>query len=277
MEVDYRAASLASWESSAAGWAHWSRRLSESAREVTGWLVSKLELRPGDTVMELAAGAGETGFYAAMSAEVRVITTDFAEQMLEEARARAAELGVENAEFRVLDAERMDLADHSIDGVLCRYGYMLMADPALALRETRRVLRPGRRVALATWTHADRNPWTLIGRLLVERGALPPPGPGTPGICALPDAASVEPLLDAAGFTGVEAAEFEFVLDYPGFDGYWDFVSRAAGAVAGVIAAMPPDDVAELRRELVERVARFLEPDGSLAFPASSLAVAATA
>ena len=50
-------------------------------------------------------------------------------------------MGVHNAEFRVLDAERMDLETDSVDGVLCRWGYMLMSDPAAAFAETRRVLR----------------------------------------------------------------------------------------------------------------------------------------
>ena len=63
--------------------------------------------------------------------------------MVAVARRRAEELGVQNAEFRVLDAERMDLATDSVGGVLCRWAYMLMIDPPAAFAETRRVLRPG--------------------------------------------------------------------------------------------------------------------------------------
>ena len=57
----------------------------------------------------------------------------------------------------MLDAERMDLDDSSVDGVVCRFGYMLMADPAAALSETRRVLREGCRLSFAVWAGPDRN------------------------------------------------------------------------------------------------------------------------
>ncbi len=277
MEAGYREVSLASWESSAAGWAYWSRRLSEAAREVTEWLVRKVDPQPSDTILELAAGTGETGYHAAERKDVRLITTDFAEAMLDEARRRAEELGIENAEFRVLDAEEMDLPDDSVDAVLCRYGYMLMADATAALRETRRVLRPGGRVAFATWGRPERNDWTMFARILVERGLLQRPQPGTPGILGLPEAAVVEPLLREAGFRGVEADVIDFVLDFPGFDGYWDFVMRGAGAVAPIFAAMSADELADYQCELAERVGPFLRPDGELALPASTLVVAATA
>ncbi len=82
--------------------------------------------------------------------------------MLEGARARALELGLSNIEFKVLNAEWIDLPLASVDAVLCRWGYMLMADPAAALAETRRVLRPGGRVALAVWDALEANPWALL-------------------------------------------------------------------------------------------------------------------
>ena len=63
--------------------------------------------------------------------------------MLDGARARAAELGLTNVEFQVWNAEWIDLPVASVDAVLCRWGYMLMADPLAAIIETRRVLRPG--------------------------------------------------------------------------------------------------------------------------------------
>ena len=57
-----------------------------------------------------------------------------------------------------MEAEWIDLPTASVDGVLCRFGYMLLADPEAALRETRRVLKPGGRVALAVWDDLDAQP-----------------------------------------------------------------------------------------------------------------------
>ena len=82
--------------------------------------------------------------------------------MVEAARGVGTELGLDNVEYRVLDAERMDLEESSVDDVVCRWGYMLMADPALAFAETRRVLRDGGRLAFAVWAAPDRNLWAAI-------------------------------------------------------------------------------------------------------------------
>ena len=71
--------------------------------------------------------------------------------LVEAARKRGAELGIGNADYRVLDAQAMDAEDASFDGILCRWGFMLMPDPAAALRECRRVLKPGGRLVFA-WT-----------------------------------------------------------------------------------------------------------------------------
>jgi ubiquinone/menaquinone biosynthesis C-methylase UbiE len=99
-----------------------------------------------------------------------VIVSDQAEAMLDGARARAAELGLSNVEFQVLGAEWIDLPLASVDAVLCRWGYMLLADPAAALGETGACCDPGGRVALAVWDSVQHNPWALPSLELIERG-----------------------------------------------------------------------------------------------------------
>jgi ubiquinone/menaquinone biosynthesis C-methylase UbiE len=143
-------------------------------------MITELAPRPGDTVLELAAGVGDTGFEAAaiLGDGGRLISTDFSPAMVEAARRRGAELGLQNVEYRVMDAERLELDPNSVDGVLCRYGYMLMPDPAAAFAETRRVLRPGGRLVLAVWGAPERNPFfSIMAMNLVQRGHIPPPEP----------------------------------------------------------------------------------------------------
>src|SRR2546423_179057 len=172
-------------------------------------MVAALAPRPGETILELAGGAGVSGFAAAalLQGEGRLIMTDFAENMVEAQRRRGAELGLDNVEYRVMDAEHMDLDDDSVDGVLCRWGYMLMADPAAALRETRRVLRDGGTLAFAVWQTPDRNPWAAIpGMTLVQRGHMPPPEPGAPGMFALGDRDGLMEVVTGAGVAGRRGA-----------------------------------------------------------------------
>ena len=113
----------------------WERRRAEdgSGRGTgPGMDAAKARRATGDIVLELAAGVGDTGFDAAdiVGERGRLISTDFSPAMLAAAGRRAAARGIANAEFREIDAEQIELDDDSVDGVLCRFGYMLMPDPA---------------------------------------------------------------------------------------------------------------------------------------------------
>ena len=174
------------------------------------WMIEELAPRPGDTVLELAAGAGDTGFEAAAIAgpRGRLISTDFSPAMVEVARRRGAELGLRTPTTGSWTPSASSSTPDSVDGVLCRFGYMLMTDPATALAETRRVLRPGGRLALAVWSAPERNPWATIGfALLVEHGHMPPPEPGAPSPFALASEEHTRALLEGAGFASVRTEE----------------------------------------------------------------------
>jgi SAM-dependent methyltransferase len=146
----FRADSREGWERAAEGWGKVADRVHDWAVGVSATMVDALAPQPGDRVLELAAGPGDTGFMAAelIAPGGTLICSDGAEAMLEVARARAAAQHISNVEFRQLELEWIDMETASVDGVLCRWGIMLIADPESAAREIRRVLRPGGRAAL---------------------------------------------------------------------------------------------------------------------------------
>jgi SAM-dependent methyltransferase len=192
------------------------------------------------------------------------------------ARRQGEARGVGNVECRVLDAERMDLDDDSVDGVVCRFGYMLMADPAAALGETRRVLRDGGPLAFAVWATADRNPWAAIpGMTLVQRGHLPPPEPTAPGIFAMGMPERIRELVAGAGFGEPEIEEIAFEFHYPDADDFWDALVRLAGPLARVIKALPDDERQATREAIFNNVASYRNDDGSYTTPAATWGVLA--
>src|ERR1700757_321132 len=160
----YRETSLRTWDEMAPGWEDRREWILGITGAINGWLVALVDPQPGESILDVAAGTGDLGFMAAerVGAEGKVLCTDFSPEMVEAARRNGERRGLSNVEYRVLDAERMGLADNSVDGVLCRWGYMLMADPAVALRETRRVLRDRGRLAFSVWAAPERNPWASI-------------------------------------------------------------------------------------------------------------------
>ena len=133
-----------SWDAVAGGWEQHRTRIFDGFRHVSDWLVARTDPQSGDTVLDLAAGPGETGFLAAerVGEGGRVLSTDLAPRMVEAARRGAAARQLDNVECRVLDAQAMELPDDSVDAAICRLGFMLMPDPGRALREVRRASVP---------------------------------------------------------------------------------------------------------------------------------------
>lgn len=277
---EHRRTSAEHWEDAAAGWARREAAMRAFGAPVSNWMVEAIHPQPGHRVLDLAAGIGETGFLAAelVAPGGSVITSDQAEAMLDGARARAQELGLRNVEFKVINAEWIDLPVASVDAVLCRWGFMLMADPGAALSEARRVLRPGGRIALAVWDEASRNPWlTVPGGLLRERGLVPAPVPGTPGPLSLGDAARLRDLLDGAGFEDIEIDAVALEQRHPDFASYWETQLDLSRNFHDAVMDLAPAEMEALRAELQRRLAPYTGADGVVRLPASSLVAAAGA
>jgi SAM-dependent methyltransferase len=250
------------WESLAATWERGRALLWRSTRPVSERLVELLDPRPGETILELAAGVGETGFLAAERG-AHLISTDRAPQMVEAAQRTAAALGIEGVEFRVFSSDRIELPDMSVDAVLCRFGYILLGD---ALREVARVLKPEGRLVFSAWRDRGASPWMAIPRdVLVERGHVPAREPDPPW-----SEQSIRALLEAAGFGSATVEEQDVAYRFADADELWLYVSELLGPVAAVVGRL---DEAERRRirALVEAAAP--RSAGGYALPGRSLTI----
>jgi SAM-dependent methyltransferase len=271
---------LARWELAAEGWGRRAQRVRENGMPVSTWLIDHLSLQPGQRVLELAAGPGDTGFLAAelIRPGGALISSDGTEAMLEVARSRAADLGLDNVEFRRIELEWIDLPTATVDAVLCRWGMMLSLDPAAAAQEARRVLRPGGRIALAVWDAAERNPWaTIPARAMVELGHATPPDPAAPGMFALAEPGALQELLESAGFVDVIVEGVDLPRREPSLEEYIAEMldlSRQFGELFEPLSS-------EEREAVKARIASLAEPftgaDGALELPGRSLVAAAGA
>lgn len=275
---DFRADSRASWEGAAAGWAAAREAFQADAAPVSHRMVQEIRPQPGHTVLELAAGPGDTGFLAAelIRPGGTLLCTDTAEAMLDVARARAQELGLDNVDFLPMDAEWIDRSAATLDAVLMRWGLMLLADPDACLREIRRTLKPGGRVALATWGSPEENPWSS-GRLLVRLGTIPAPEQGLPGPFALSDPDELAELMWSAGFEDVEVAPLDFAFHAASTDAWWEQQLHCSPSLGKVTAELAPAAHYELRDAFDEALAPYAAADGSLTIPARALVAAAGA
>ena len=276
----YREDSLRRWESAAAGWEKRRPAFQRAAQRVSVAMIDLLQPQPGQTILELAAGPGDTGLLVAelVAPAGRVILTDGAEAMVEVAKRRAEEMGIRNVDARPMDAEWIDLETASVDGVIARWGYMLLADPEASLRDTRRVLKRGGRVVLAAWHDPDANPWmTAITRELLERGHAEKPAPGEPGPFAFSEPGTIERLLDAAGFEDVEAQTVDFAFTFESVDGLFEHQMDMSTRLRDQFKVLTPAEHTAVRDGIDARLAEYVRADGSVELPARTWVAAATA
>jgi SAM-dependent methyltransferase len=271
---------LERWDRAARGWSRQADSIQEFAMRVSVWMLEQLNLQPGQQVLDLAAGPGDTGFLAAELVRPggMLISSDASPAMLGVARGRARDLGISNAEFMRFELEWIDLDTASVDAAMCRFGLMLAVDPEAALQELRRVVRPGGAVALAVWDSPEQNPWaTIPTRALVELGHVEPPDPSDPGMFALDDRARLEELLESSGFVEIVVDRVDLERAEPSAKDYIQTTLDLSIGFADVHDRLTAGEW----RQVEQRIAALAEPytasDGTVQLPAASLVAAANA
>jgi SAM-dependent methyltransferase len=241
-------------------------------------MVDRIKPQPGHTILDLAAGLGDTGYLALelIQPNGELITSDFAPEMLTAAQRRAPDHG--NIRFRQIDLSTpIDQPTATLDGVLCRWGYMLLPDPEFALRETRRVLKQDAAVALAAWCGPDDNLWSVLPiRILQNRGILEPTEPG-PGQFAWADPNVIEDTMATAGFLEPEIEAVDFTMRYADVDDWWVAQTQMSTRTADADKTLDFATRSDVLAELEEAAKPFTQPDDSLIIPARTWIASATA
>ncbi|HWF25249.1 MAG TPA: methyltransferase domain-containing protein [Solirubrobacteraceae bacterium] len=272
---DYRAASLQGWSAVAPDWAELTDRIDRQLGAAAEWMMEALALEPGERVLELAGGPGTLSLMAARAVgpDGHVIYSDFAEPMVTAARERLEREGVTNVECHVMDAEAIDIPDGSVDAVACRMGFMLMADPAAAMRESARVLASGGRVALAVWAEPDSNPWAVLAmRAVASELGTPPAAPDAPGLWSLADKARLRETLEQAGLTSVRIVALDGTNDFDSADQWMELNRRLAGPLRTLMANLDERQRTAIEDSMREAVRPYQQSDGSISIPQRMLA-----
>jgi SAM-dependent methyltransferase len=216
-------------------------------------------------VLELACGPGGVGIAAAaiVGPDGSVVLSDIAPEMTAIAAERAKNAGLTNVTTRAVDLERIDYPEAAFEKVLCRQGLMLVLDPASAVREARRILRPDGSAVFAAWGHRGRNPWlgVLFDAVTAQPG-LPVPPPGIPGPFSLGAPGALGELLAGAGFSGTNVCEIPTPMKVSSVDEWWSVTPSLAGPLALVLRTLPAEVSAAIRARVDAAMADFATTDG---------------
>jgi SAM-dependent methyltransferase len=197
--------------------------------------------------------------------------------MVDVARRRAAELGLAGVDFAVEDACALTLEDASFDGVLCRWGLMLVPDMEAAAREIARVLRPRGRAAVAVWASPDANDWmTAAGRSALELGLMERPDPDAPGPFRLAADGALERVLDSGGLRVEDVEDVAMTWVAPSLDAWWAITRDISRMLALLLQQLTPEEGVRVREAAERRLEGYVRPDGSLAVPSLARVARAT-
>ncbi len=253
----------------------WARRVEALDRQLAaaGALgLAALAPRPGERILDLGCGAGATTarIVTAVGPEGAATGLDISPDLLAVARARP---GNEAAVFLEGDAQDWRFDEAVFDALFSRFGCMFFADPPAAYANIRRALKPGARVVLTAWRDLGANPWAALpaGVGAEVLGPAEPMAPGAPGPFAWADPMIFRPILEGAGFTGLEWKEEPIMLQV-GEAGEADPVARAVAMLMriGPAARRLKGQPEAARAAVAGRLAPVLEPfvsDGWVRMP----------
>jgi enediyne biosynthesis protein CalE5 len=259
------------WNVAAEGWAAWLEWIEHDFAPVTEWLRVAACWEPGSHILDVACGAGYPALTAAVSVRPggRVVATDISANMILVAARHAHRRGVDNIDFREMDAEHLQFEDNSFDAVTNAYGLMFCPNPHDALHEAHRVLKSGGRCALVTWDEPSKSPYfTVIIGAASTFLSLPPMDPAEPGPFRLAAARDLESMLQTSGFSDVRVDSYPMTVECASVAEYCQIFADVAWKAR--IAALSDADAARFR----EAVAKAAEPfinGGRLRLVATSL------
>lgn len=244
----------------------------QSMGEATRHMLLAASLKPGDRVLDIAAGTGEQSMLAArlVGPTGLVLSTDISAEMLQVAQSRAQQENLTTIRTQVMDAGQLDLGDETFDAAICRNGLMMLGPgPGQALSEIHRVLKPGRKLAALVWSAPERNPLHALPLAVIAKytGAPSSNACFSPGPFSLSDPRRFEQALVDAGFREVAIVPIPLQHHFASVEAYLE--SRRV-LVASMIGRLSEPDQQRLMEEVRQVLSQFEGPQGLVA-PAETL------
>lgn len=252
----YTADSRQIWNAAAARY----EKLSSSLfGPVTEEFLEFIGVRKGWRVLDVACGPGIASRAAASRAARAgsVLAVDLAPGMIELAASRPAQKRAAPIEYRVMDAQKLELPDASFDAALSQLGLMLFARPDAALREMRRVTAPGGPVACLVQGRRSAMLFTaLIMDAIIARAPHLKSPRGAPTLYAFGSDGVLEERFTQAGLTEIVTKRLTGIFRFSSPEDYWNALTEGAGRTGAMLRSLPPETQAKIKADVLRRAAK---------------------
>jgi ubiquinone/menaquinone biosynthesis C-methylase UbiE len=258
------------WTESARYWTKYSDTIHKMFVPLTQALIERAAIRNGETVLDVAGGAGEPSLTIAevVGPQGSVTCTDGVAAMVDAARARAQPRGVTNMQFQQCAADSLPFPDNSFDVVVSRLGVMFFPDSVAAMREMLRVLRPNGRLAFAVWGKSDVNPFCyLVTRVLEQHVTSPAADPDAPNAFRFAEPGKLANVMRQAGAVDVEESVASVDIEAPvSAREFWELRSQTSDTLRDKLAKLPAAEQDQIGVEVQQAVKEFF-PGDQMKFP----------
>jgi SAM-dependent methyltransferase len=265
--VEFRDGQRKQWNQAASGWRRWSELIDRSASVISERLVELAGIEPGSRVLDVAAGYGEPSLTAARVAgpEGSVVASDISAEMLAYGRERAAAAGLDNIEFVESGAAGLDFPEQSFDAAVSRFGIIFEPDGEGAAGRVRTFLKPGGRMAIASWGQPEQVPFIAIPMAIaIQRLNVPPPPPGTPGPLSRPTPEALGGLLEGGGFSDVQMEDAEVTMQWQSPEDFTTFVKEIAPPIRAIIDPHSEEIQDETWQAITDAIRQQAADDGTV-------------
>jgi SAM-dependent methyltransferase len=267
------------WSGSAPFWEKHRETIRQMFAPVTQALIEEALIAGGHTVLDVATGPGEPalGIAGVVGPEGRVIGTDPIPEMIAAARRSADQGGFRNTQFDVAYADDLPFPADSVDAVVSRFGVMFAPSPVDAVREMLRVLKAGRRLALAVWHLPESNPFFYTLSQVLERYIESPPlEPDAPDAFRLAAPGRLREVLDEAGAIASAERPVPFTIEAPiSVEDFWTLRIEISEKLREKVAALSTEQLRQAKGEALDAMSQYSTTNG-ICFPAHALVVSGT-